>query len=119
MKKEKKKAIEVYNNKEESSEKFLKQLHQKQEDQEIKNLKARVEKLQDPSSLMNMNAVELSQMSEWSDRQTKKAMAAKGIKTTEKLSSNMDREGLINELNHYKKFSLRQFEIIRLLKVEI
>ena len=31
----------------------------------------------------------------------------------------MDREGLLNELNHYKKFSLQQFESIRLLKVEM
>ena len=31
----------------------------------------------------------------------------------------MDREGLINERNHYKKFSLQRFETIRHLKVEI
>ena len=31
----------------------------------------------------------------------------------------MDREGLINELSAYKKFSMQQYETIRLLKVEI
>ena len=31
----------------------------------------------------------------------------------------MDREGLLNELGHYKRFSLQQYETIRLLKVEI
>lgn len=36
-----------------------------------------------------------------------------------KLASTMDREGLLNELLHYKRFSYSQFETIRLLKVEI
>jgi hypothetical protein len=56
----KKQPIEVYSNKEESKEKFIKQMHVMQDDVEIKNLKARVEKLKDPSNLMNLNNVELS-----------------------------------------------------------
>ena len=35
------------------------------------------------------------------------------------MNSAMDREGLANELHEYKKFSLQQYEQIRLLKVEI
>ena len=64
-------------------------------------------------------------MSEWTDKANEKDrgrwVAQKAIKAVEdkKFNSNMDREGLLNELNHYKRFSLQQYETIRLLKVEI
>jgi len=87
-------------------------------------LKRRVGKMKDPASLMNQ--VEMSQMSEWTDygkdgkkhTQWNQKGALKAVKE-EKLSTTMDREGLLNELNHYKKFSLQQYETIKLLKVEI
>lgn len=51
-------------------------------------------------------------MSEWTDKGVKdkgKWAVQKAVKAVEdkKLNSNMDREGLLNELNHYKRFSLQ------------
>jgi len=68
-------------------------------------------------------------MSEWTDKghnnrvSTNKNFIPRALKQIEKnekkLNSAMDREGLANELHEYKKFSLQQYEQIRLLKVEI
>lgn len=71
-------------------------------------------------------------MSEWTEKGTAggkvlvkkpnhavKTQALKVIKDESKLNSQMDREGLLNELQHYKRFALSQFESIRTLKVEI
>lgn len=106
-------------------------------DENIK-LKRRVKNLQDPHNLMNQN-IELSQMSQWTDygnyinKGAKKktttvlderinisaAAAMRAMKEEKKVNSQMDKEGLISELLHYKRFSLEQYEQIRLLKVEI
>lgn len=43
----------------------------------------------------------------------------RALEDEKKTNSKMDKEGLVNELLHYKRFSLEQFETIRLLKVEI
>lgn len=85
-------------------------------------------KLEPTPSLINKN-IELSQMSEWTDKghnnrvSTNKNFIPRALKQIEKnekkLNSAMDREGLANELHEYKKFSLQQYEQIRLLKVEI
>ena len=60
-------------------------------------------------SLVNKQ-IELSQMSDWTDKgQPKsKSIIPRALKKLEdnKLSSQMDREGLANELHEYKKFSL-------------
>jgi hypothetical protein len=59
-----------------------------------------------------MNAIELSQMSEWTDKGNDKDrgkwITSAALKAVEakKFNSNLDREGLLNELNHYKRFSL-------------
>jgi chromatin segregation and condensation protein Rec8/ScpA/Scc1 (kleisin family) len=53
-------------------------------------------------------------MSEWTDRGQIKAnsIIPRALKKLDdkKLSSQMDRDGLANELHEYKKFSLQQYE---------
>lgn len=45
--------------------------------------------------------------------------ALKALEKERKKASTLDREGLLDELVHYKRFSFSQFETIRLLQVEI
>lgn len=69
-------------------------------------------KVEPTPSLLAKN-IELSQMSEWTDKGQQRTQASKNFipralkqLDEKKMNSAMDREGLANELHEYKKFSL-------------
>jgi len=109
---------------------FLKQMHTRADYEKVKKMRPKTGKATDPATILLNKKIELSQMSEWTDRGTdmrttsskgKQVINPKTVKAVneKEMNSKMDREGLKHELMQYKRFSLQQYEQIRLLKVEI
>ena len=93
-------------------------MHTRAEYERVKKLRPKSGKATDPATILYNKKIELSQMSEWTDKGTtdmrttaskgKQVINPKTVKAVNEreMNSKMDREGLKHELMQYKRFSL-------------
>lgn len=92
-------------------------MHTRADYEKVKKMRPKTSKATDPATILLNKKIELSQMSEWTDRGSEmRTTASKGkqvinpktVKAVNEreLNTKMDKEGLKHELMQYKRFSL-------------
>ena len=93
-------------------------MHTRADYEKVKKMRPKTSKATDPATILLNKKIELSQMSEWTDKGTemrttankgKQVINPKTLKAVneKEMNSKMDREGLKHELMQYKRFSLQ------------